>query len=366
MKENAQFNLSNADETPNYDRRNIYSRDVLLSDMLFEKEEEPEEESFDNDHFDKIIVGFFNDSITNIRELEKLLNSFGAKPYIEKEKMLFFITSFLYLQFFQEANLRNKYCPQYEDEVLIVLNELIFRIADRVDSTPEKIGDLYLKGREAFEVLAEDKSANMGSLYYDIAISYVQVVFLGKAPENAEIFKDTALFAIAEFFFKAMDNGFKYLSNLANKKEEKPPVKKPEKTAQTATREKELEYLMNRKNEIQAQITEKEEKVERKQAKHFIYVIGIYTAIFYIVAVCLGWAKTDSNYAITKAVFVCMLIGLVFAMISLVLSNTLFYKDAKEFIEIEDLKEELQETNVLIEDIQKTERKIRAKSPYSK
>lgn len=365
MKENAQFSLSNADETPNYDRRNIYSRDVLLSDMLFENEEK--EERYDNSHFDKITEVFFKETLANVRELELMLISFNAKQFIERGGKQFTTVTILYLLCLQEAVLRSKYYPKYEEEATIVLNELIFRFADRLGYPSEKIASLYLENREVLEEIAKEKAANKGSLYYDIAVSYVQLALPEEyIPDDAEIHSDVALFAIANFFFKAMNDSLKYLSNIANKKEENPPVKKPEKAPQEPSRQKELEYFMNRKNEIQAQITEKEEKVERKQAKHFIYVIGIYTAIFYIVAVCLGWAKTDSNYAITKAVFVCMLVGLVFAGISLVLSNTLFYKDAKEFIEIEDLKEELQETNVLIEDIQKTERKIRAKPPYSK
>lgn len=165
-----------------------------------------------NKHFNKVTEDLFNRSMADIRELNVILTPFGTKPYIENDKEFFVLNTFLYLLFFQEGALRKKYSAKYEYEVAVVLDVLIYQIADRFHHSPQKVKEGYLKLRKVLSALSEDEEIAKVGLYYGPAFSYLHTTFSGEYnPENVGIYDGRVEYTVANFFQRAMRDNMRYL-----------------------------------------------------------------------------------------------------------------------------------------------------------
>lgn len=165
-----------------------------------------------NKHFDKIIVDFFNRSMADVRELNLILTPFGAKPFIERDKGMFVLNTFLYLLFFQEIALRQKYSPKYQKAVSVVLDALMYQIAERLNYNYHKVQEAYVRLRKILANLTEDEEVAKVGLYYGPAFSYLHTTFTGEYnPENVGIHDGRVEFALANFFQRVMRDNMDYL-----------------------------------------------------------------------------------------------------------------------------------------------------------
>ena len=165
-----------------------------------------------NKHFSKIIVEFFNNSMADIRELNVILTSFGAKPIIEADKEKFVLKTFLFLMFFQECALQKKYYPKYKEEVSVVLDAMIYKIADRYHYIPQKLTDGYLGLRKLLDNMTNVEQVVEIGLYYIVAVGYLQMTFSGKYnPGDVGIYDDRVEYALANFFQRVTRDNMNYL-----------------------------------------------------------------------------------------------------------------------------------------------------------
>lgn len=165
-----------------------------------------------NRHFNKITEEFYNRSMADIRELERLLNSYGAKPYIEKNTEKFITASFLYLLYFQECALHTIYASRYRNAASRVTFTLAVEIAGRFHYIPQKYSEAYVELRRKLSDLAFDERFKKVGIYYAPALSYLQTVFSGEYnPEDVGIYDDRVECALANFFQTTMKHNMEYL-----------------------------------------------------------------------------------------------------------------------------------------------------------
>ena len=165
-----------------------------------------------NKHFNKVIEDLFNMAMADIRELNILLTSCGAKQLIEKDKEKFVTVSFLYVLFFQECALQKKYFPKYKRETSAVLDAMLSQIAERFHYEPQKLTAIYLDVRKMLDELSNDAEVIKVGLYYGVAVHFLQYAFSGEYNiENSIYDDDTPYVRVGQFFQEVVNSVTAYL-----------------------------------------------------------------------------------------------------------------------------------------------------------
>lgn len=161
-------------------------------------------------HFNKITADFFDRSVADISELDFILFKHGAEKYIEKDSGRFFLFSFLFLLFFQDIALQQKYANKYRSNIALVLNKLIYGFSQRLSYDPKDVSKLYLTVREQLDGLSTKENAMGIDLYHSVAVCYLVGTFRNSYdPDNAEVY-----FELATFFQGRVNKNIEYLSSI--------------------------------------------------------------------------------------------------------------------------------------------------------
>lgn len=159
-------------------------------------------------HFNKITADFFDRSVADISELDIILFNHGAGKYIEKDSDRFFLFSFLFLLFFQDVALQQKYANKYKSDIAIVLNKLIYGFSQRLSYDPKDVSKLYLTIREQLNDLSTRSKSFGLDLYHGVACCYLVGTFRDSYnPENTDVY-----FELATFFQRIMNKNIEYLA----------------------------------------------------------------------------------------------------------------------------------------------------------
>ncbi len=166
-----------------------------------------------NKHFNRVTEDLFNMAMADIRELNLLLTPCGAKPLIEKDKEKFVTVTFLYVLFFQESALQKKYYPKYKREASVVIDAMLYQIAERFRYDPKKLTDIYLDVRKMLDGLSNDSEVVKAGLYYGVAIHFLQYAFSGEYDIEDSIYDDdTPYVRVGQFFQEVVNSATAYLT----------------------------------------------------------------------------------------------------------------------------------------------------------
>ena len=161
-------------------------------------------------HFNKITADFFDRSVADVSELDFILFNHGADKYIRKDPGRFFLFSFLFLLFFQDIALQQKYANKHRSDIALVLNKLIYGFSQRLSYDPKDVSKLYLTVREQLDGLSTKASATGTDLYYSVAVCYLVGTF--RNLYNPET--DAVYFELAAFFKSIVNKNIEYLSSI--------------------------------------------------------------------------------------------------------------------------------------------------------
>lgn len=165
-----------------------------------------------NKHFDKISEEFYNLSMAGVAKITATLYANKAEKYIGEDADKFVMVTFLYFVFLQECSLRMKYRKEYQEEVALVRNKLIFSISDRLNYNAIKIMDIYASIKGILSDMANDERCVAAGLHYAYACHYLISVSSNRYNSEEIGFCDLRVsFLISKTFLQAANDSCKYL-----------------------------------------------------------------------------------------------------------------------------------------------------------
>ena len=118
-----------------------------------------------------------NLSMKSINEMNVVITKYKAKPFIEKDKELFVLSTHLFTQFFIESVLQHKYWEKYKDYGSMMLDLMIEEICNRL-----KIKDIpavtqrYLEARAILDDIGRMPEEDVPH-FFAAAMVYIQATF---------------------------------------------------------------------------------------------------------------------------------------------------------------------------------------------
>lgn len=166
-------------------------------------------------YFNNIYFEIFKKSMLSIDDTNNLLTYYGAKPYIEEDKMKFVLSTFLFNLFFLEGVLQQKYWTKYKEEIIQIIEAMIDEISKRTSYENGKIYDVYdtIRKNLSDAALNNDRYKDINPLYI-AAIYYLQFTFHDDYTEKIGYDDGEVETAISKLFQTLINNTQTYLHSL--------------------------------------------------------------------------------------------------------------------------------------------------------